>query len=222
MASTTKQVTLDEARRALYIDFEGRKDQPPVLLGCTRRSRAHGELSVWQAITDATFAQLADSDQLELLSLADAVERILMRAEKKNRRIVAWSEHELNVVRRYCPEHLDRFESRFINARSLAERWRNKCHGGQKPASNKLVAYLELIRYEVPEGAGPDRVGDTLKTLKAAFDRGRRASNLTVNQHQRWRDLRNHNRHDCAGMRSVCVLAADEIAAADRRDRRAA
>ena len=29
------RLTPDEARRALYIDFEGRKGGPPVLLGCT-------------------------------------------------------------------------------------------------------------------------------------------------------------------------------------------
>src|SRR5258705_9621249 len=36
--SMITELTPEEARRALYIDFEGQKDQPPVLLGCTRRS----------------------------------------------------------------------------------------------------------------------------------------------------------------------------------------
>src|SRR3954447_10117756 len=31
------RLTEDEARHALYVDFEGRIDQPPVLLGCARR-----------------------------------------------------------------------------------------------------------------------------------------------------------------------------------------
>ena len=49
-----------------------------------------------------------------------------------DRLIVAWSERELDVVREYCPQHLDRFEARFRNAREFAVRWRNKCHDGRQ------------------------------------------------------------------------------------------
>jgi hypothetical protein len=201
----------EDAHRALYIDFEGRKDQPPILLGCTRRARVHSDLSVWQAITDPRFESLARADGLESLTLADAVARILARAEAKDRLIVAWSQHELDVVGEYAPEHLERFASRYVNARTLAVRWRNKCHGGAKPASNTLADYLELIGYRVPDGAGPGRAGETIGILERAFDAGRTANYLTDNQRRRWRDLRAHNRHDCTGMRSVCTIAAEEI-----------
>lgn len=224
MADTTstarrsdRKLTPAEARRALYIDFEGRKVGPPALLGCTRRSKVDGETSVWQAVTNPDFGTLAEADRIESLALADAVERILQRAESGNRRIVAWSEHELKMVREFCPQHLERFTDRYVNARSLAERWRSKCHVGPKPKPAKLTSYLELIKYRVPEAAGPDRVGPTLKIIGEAMDRGKRADQLTDKQRQRWADLREHNRHDCVGMRRVCVLAADEIAAADER-----
>ena len=46
------RLTPDEARRALYVDFEGRKVGPPVLLGCTTKSRVRSQLSVWQAVTE--------------------------------------------------------------------------------------------------------------------------------------------------------------------------
>jgi hypothetical protein len=213
----TKHLTSDEARHALYIDFEGRKLEPPVLLGCTRRSRVGSETSVWQAITDPVFRPLAEADGLELLALADAVERILQRAERRDRLIVAWSRHERDVIEQYCPQHLERFDARFVNARAFAERWRNKVHGGEKPAPGRLVAYLEVIGYGVPTEAAPDRVGVTIDRLRGPLSRGRTVPELTDNQRQRWRDLRSHNRHDCTGMRSICVLAADEVAAADGR-----
>ena len=38
-AKPSKRLTAAEALRALYIDFEGGKDQPPVLLGVHRRGR---------------------------------------------------------------------------------------------------------------------------------------------------------------------------------------
>ena len=173
--------------------------------------------SVWQAITDPVFGPIADADGLELLPVADAVERILQRAERRDRLIVAWSSHERKVIETQCPEHLERFDAQFVNARALAERWRNKVQTGRKPETNHLVDYLVLVGYRVPVEAGPGRVGKTIRVIRDAFERGRSVDQLTANQRQRWRDLRSHNRHDCAGMRSVCVLAADEIAAADRR-----
>src|SRR6478609_2729669 len=54
-----KSLTPGEARRALYIDFEGQKVGPPVLLGCTRRSKIRTNLTVWQAVTDPRFDPIA-------------------------------------------------------------------------------------------------------------------------------------------------------------------
>ena len=211
-ASTARKLTPEDAVRTLYIDFEGQKDRPPVLLGCTRRSRRSQIPGIWQAVTDPAFESLADEDGIESLELSDAVERILQRAESKDRMIVAWSEHELGVVRDHCPDKLERFQARYINARLVAVHWRNKCHGGEKPSSNALADYLALIGHTVPQGAGPGLAGATIAVVRKALERDRGVAGLTENQRRRWRDLREHNRHDCAGMRRVCLLAAREVA----------
>ena len=97
--SRKNRLTSAEARRALYIDFEGRKDTAPVLLGCAHRAGKGAKPFVWQAVTDPLFEPLTRADDhIESLMLPDAVERILQRAEAKDRLIVAWSEHELDVV----------------------------------------------------------------------------------------------------------------------------
>ena len=168
---------------------------------------------MWQAVTDPLFEPLAEADEIELLALPDAVERILQRAERKDRLIVAWSEHELDVVERDCPELLDRFQAKFRNARTFAVHWRNKCHEGRKPATNTLADYLALIEYQVTEGAGPGRAGETIRVVRRALEKRRGIAGLTDNQLRRWRDLREHNLHDCAGMRTVCLQAAREVAA---------
>ena len=205
-------ISPEDAGRALYIDFEGEKDKPPVLLGCANRVGRVAEPWAWQAVTSPLFGPLAAADGIEVLPLPDAVERILQRAEKRDRLIVAWSEHELDVVKNYCPEHLDRFEALYRNARTFAVHWRNTCHGGHRPATNTLCDYLALIGYEVPEGARPGRAGETIRILRTALDKGRGIADLTENQLRRWRDLRDHNVHDCAGMRAVCLRAAQEVA----------
>ena len=212
--SRKNRLTPEEARRALYIDFEGRKDTAPVLLGCAHRAGRGAKPWVWQAVTDPLFEPLTRADDdIELLPLPDAVARILQRAEARDRLIVAWSEHELDVVKEYCPQHLARFEARYVNARTFAVYWRNACHAGNKPATRDLPTYLALIGYPLPAGAGPGRAGETIRLVGNALAKGEGIAGLTVNQRRRWQELRDHNLHDCHGMKKVCVLAAEEVAA---------
>ncbi len=140
-----------EARSALYIDFEGRTGKPPVLLGRTRKSKVKHVGSVKQVITDESLRPLGEAEGLEVMSLSDAVESILMQAEKKQRLIVAWSNHELNVVERDCPEHLERLRARYVNARTLIVHWRNARHGGHKAGHEHPVG---ISRVSGLPGAG--------------------------------------------------------------------
>ncbi len=209
-AKAFKRLTEAEALRALYIDFEGEKDREPVLLGVHRRGRGARPF-VQQDVLDETFATVAGSS----LTLHAVIAKVVIRAESRDRRIVAWSEHELDVVRTLAdddPALVARFEARFGNARGIAERWRNKCHAGDKPADGRLVEYLALIGYAVPDEAAAGRVGETIRILRDRLERG---LPLTAVQQRRWDDLLEHNRHDCAGMRRVCLRAAREMEAAE-------
>jgi hypothetical protein len=195
-----------EALRALYIDFEGGRDRPPVLLGTFRRG-GRSDPHVHQVVLDPVFAAAGP----ETRDLHDAIETVVRRAERNDRRIVAWSEHELEMVRQLSEEHPDlvaRFEARYANARALAGYWRNKVHGGDKPAENTLAAYLDLIGYDVPAGAGPGHVGETIRALRPTLEAGRP---LTSHQQARWTRLLKHNQHDCAGMRAICLQATTEL-----------
>jgi hypothetical protein len=141
------------------------------------------------------------------MSLREAVEKVVLRADHGDRRIVSWSEHDLNVVRTLAAEDPDlvaRFEARYANARAVAERWRNKLHGGDKPEPGRLADYLALIGYPVPDEAAPGSVGETIRVLRGRLERGLA---LTPAQREHWDHLVEHNRHDCAGMRRVCLRA---------------
>lgn len=208
-AQAFKRLTEAEALRALYIDFEGEKGKPPVLLGVHRRGRGARPF-VHQDILDDAFSGLGASS----MTLREGVTKLLQRAERRDCRIVAWSEHELRVVQTLGPEDPDlvvRFEGRFANARAVAERWRNKLCGGNKPEAGRLVDYLALIRYPVPPDADGGHVGDTIRDLRVRLERG---LSPTPGQRQRWDHLIEHNRFDCAGMRRVCLRATRERDAA--------
>ncbi len=142
-----------------------------------------------------------------MLSLSDAVESDpACRAEKRDRLIVAWSNHELNVVERDCPEHLERFKARYVNARTLIVNWRNARHGGAKPQSNTLAAYFTYLGIRCRTPLAPAGRAQTIKVLQDAFARGKRVEQLTDNQRARWDDAhrpqRPRLRRACGGSSS--------------------
>ena len=201
-----------EALRALYVDFEGEKGEPPVLLGVHRRGRGARPF-VQQDVLDQAFAGLAGPAG-RAVTLREAVEKVIRRAEHGDRRIVAWSEHELNVVRTLLaddPGLVASFEARFVNARALAERWRHRLHAGAGADCGRLADYLALIGYPVPAEAAGGDVGRTIRDLRGRLERGLPP---TPGQVERWDRLLEHNRHDCAGMRRVCLRATRELDAA--------
>ncbi len=202
-----RQLSSAEAHSALYIDFEGLTDQPPVLLGTLRRGGRGDEPFVHQVVVDPVFAATGT----ETRGFLDAIEIVVVRAEHADRRIVAWSQHELDVVRQHCaddPPLIARFERRYVNALGVAKRWIARCHPNERPADGSLGAYLTWIGYEVPPGAGPGHVGDTIRAMRPTLEAGRP---MTARQRSRWTRLLHHNQHDCAGMRAICIQASREL-----------
>ena len=205
-----ERLTVAEALRALYIDFEGEKDKPPVLLGVLRRRGRGSEPNLHQIVVDPDFEPMGPNG----LEFRKAVENVVVRAERRDRRIVSWTEYDLRLVRSLRdddPALVARFERRYANARRVAERWMNKLHPEDKPANGTLVGYVAIIGYEVPPGGGAGRVGGTIRALRPRLQSGRP---LTPTQERRWEELLLHNRHDCAGMRKMCLRATRELEAA--------
>jgi hypothetical protein len=203
-----RQLSSTDARRALYVDFEGGQDRQPVLLGTLRRGRG-ADPFVHQVVLDPAFAPT----RTEVREFRGAVEAVVVRAEHADRRIVAWSQHELDVVREHCaddPALVARFESRYVNALAVAKHWTARCCPEQRPEDRTLGAYLAFIGYDAPPDAERGHVGDTIRALRPTLEAGRP---LTSNQRLRWIRLLTHNQHDCAGMRAVCLRATRELEA---------
>ncbi|MBK8648936.1 MAG: hypothetical protein IPN16_20840 [Gemmatimonadetes bacterium] len=84
-----------EARRALYVDYEGSKDRPPTLLGyLVNRTLAAG-------IVEPLFAPCHKKHRAEHAALADhrqLVECLIDRAEREDRLVVSWSRHDLRLM----------------------------------------------------------------------------------------------------------------------------
>lgn len=210
LAKQFKQLTAAEARTAFYLDFEGGQDNPPVLVGYLRKEH------VQQYIVDRTFKSVGH----DFLELRQAVATVITRAIKQDRRIVSWSEHDLEIVRGLTnePELIRAFEARYANGRALAARWATRMSDIDKPAEGDLENYFALVDFKVPERAGPGRVGATIRSLAPTLQAGRA---LSPDQSERWEDLLLHNRYDCEGTRAVCIRAATDLERLEDRIRKA-
>ncbi|MGH2513301.1 MAG: hypothetical protein ACRDGQ_11500 [Candidatus Limnocylindrales bacterium] len=201
-----RQLSYAEASRALYIDFEGPKDQAPVLLGIHRRGRGPKPF-LQQDVLDPAFAGLG----CRLMTLRGSISNVVARAEHRDCRIISWSEYDLEVIRTLRaddPALVARFEHRYANALGVAKRWMNRLHRADLPPDGRLAEFLAYIGYEVPPDAPSGRVGETIRIIRPRLERGEK---LTARQQQRWIELLEHNRYDCAGMRAVCLRATREL-----------
>lgn len=226
-------LTPDEARRAIYIDFEGRKNEPPVLLGSLyfegRRTPDPERLVFRHDIVDPTLAPLADAVEItglhlyrcEARSVATAIRDLVRRANNQKRPIVAWSQHEITRIQEAdLSDDLEAVVQRwFRNGKETATKWRTTRHPDwqlERDAAgrvDRLTHYLDRIGYHVPPDHRGGRVGETIKSLRTSLERGKDWEDLRETQRDRWAALLMHNYHDCNGMRTVVQRAADELAA---------
>ena len=165
MAKQYKRVTETEARQAIYVDFEGGTDAAPVVLGVLRSER------VQQYVVDRLFTPAGPlyRDPRELIRAT------VDKAQRLDRRIISWSEHDLDVVRDLTndPRLVRDFEAHYGNARALAARWVSRTEGTDKLGTGDLEHYLALIGFEVPEAARPGQVGKTLRSVRPSLEAGR-------------------------------------------------
>ena len=88
----------DEAiRKAIIVDFEGRTDRAPILLG-VRWPLADGRARIEQFVLDTGFAPAAIAGGLVMSSIEEAVLAVVEHSEAEGLPIAGWSRHEIDVV----------------------------------------------------------------------------------------------------------------------------
>ena len=232
-----RTLTADQAARAIYIDFERRKDQPPALLGVVyaegRRHVDEERVVLRQDIVEPALEPVAGSVELvddgsfyrydtESTSLRHSLRTIVQRAVAQDRLIVSWSCFDRDRVVEYGElddATLHAFHRRFRNGIATARRWRRRVQpdlvfewetfGG----SNKLSRYFELIEFAVPGRYGTGLVAENIRRVQAGLEKQQTFAKLTPSQQRAWRDVLEHNRYDCVGLRQVVTRAAGELAA---------
>jgi hypothetical protein len=205
--ASSAKLTVEEAKRAIYIDYEGNMKLPPTLIGwyvdgvykasilepffetCENRYKAKGIF-------------LEDHTQLAL--------RLIQQAEDENRLIVSWSEHDYLLMSKVLmPKDFERLKLVYRNAIRTARPWYRKKYG-PLPDKASLDFFEDLLGFQVPERFGLGLVGKALGLIRGQIQEGRSYAQLTNAAREGWTTVVRHNKLDLEGMAYVSRVMTTE------------
>ena len=222
-----ESVTLEEARRAIYIDFEGTAVDPPSLLG-----------ALWAEESGLSFVQFVIEDALWPAATArgdrpgwackpatwSVLSEVRSMASREGRRIIAWSDHEREELVKGMPSASDQewFDRHVVNAIPIAERWKNrrfpdvmfvKDPNRRMRGKNYLDRYFNLIGYEVPSAFGPGNSASRIRDVRNGLQkRDGQYELLTPTMKGKWTKALQHNWYDCNGLRELMIRCCGDAA----------
>jgi hypothetical protein len=217
-------ISLEEAKRAIYLDFEGSMGWPPTLCGLayTDREQADGEAPIRQVILERTFdscSRRRGARHVVAMEPQGFLAYLLDLVTKEHRLLVSWSEHDLKKLMGMCEgigalHESVQLQQAHRNARKLAVRWLWKTRTTRfGRGNNQLVRYLPLFGLAVPERFGTDIVGVALRDLRSRLSRpGGSYATLSSRRHELWRQVVRHNQFDCNYMRQMVLRMIAEQA----------
>ena len=190
----------------IVIDFEGFKGKPPSMVGIWEKYPNRNQPYYRVIILDQDLKGLVDIKDLRAsyFDLNDFMENIIARARRENKKIIAYSEHELL---KFGENGFD-ISDCYVNARAETKTWFtiNKIPNRPKPLGLKPV--LKYLNYPALIDYGTQRVTEKIKKIKKELIRHKQdPTKLTPLAQENWRDLVAYNEQDVRGL----VYVLEEI-----------
>jgi len=202
LKSVLKDFDATAARRAIYVDFEGRPWHPPVLLGW-RRARALGCLIVDPAFE--TCAHRRGGRHVCCAALPELLEQWLEPAREPPH-IVSWSLHDYRLMMRALSRTGQQaLRRRYVNALAIIRPWYWKTYGQTSPVPYTLSNMRREFGLSVPARFGDGVVGVTLAHLQERLASGARYRDLEPEERKGWVAVVRHNRYDLDHMRDILL-----------------
>ena len=214
-------VSVEEARRGIYIDFEGGGAVRRAFLGVLWLDGSDKVVFRQCLFDEALWPMTEESNSekegfWERADLTDTLEELRQLAEVENRLVFAYSIHERKMIK----EHLEEGEllnwwlkeQNLVNAKQIAKTWKTLNHPkvkfppkkGQKKEWHSLQNYLDLISYEVPSEYGPGVVASAIDQVRRELIKTD-GGPLSEEAASAWDQAVMHNFHDCCGMRELVI-----------------
>ena len=222
MAAKAESLTVSEAQRAIYIDFEGFKGKSPTFFGWVwaigkKASDDHiacihdiHDKALWPLVGEVELPSgTVDTYQQRPFTVGQSINDLARRADKQDRRIVSWSTHEMIKIAEseLSPSLLRMFEHKYLDGKVTAKKWFKQLDLGTAKGTNTLVRYLEQARYPLPDTYGFGQTTKRLKSVLGGIENKGSWSRLLESQQEKWVGLLVHNFADCHGLRHITKMA---------------
>jgi hypothetical protein len=219
-------ITPQEARRGVYLDFEGHLEGPPVLAG-----RLIGESDFAWTVFDETFFGAArdGTERAATGNLGDYLEDLVSLCEKQDRRLICFTEHELDVIRTVGGALFQRACSLYRNTNLLAKQWFTTCQPEtytrlKREAAKRefrrtgvgLKDYLDVAWVSCPFPAQyrNHEPATALGIVRSQLEeRACQWSRLAKKRKFLWTRTLRYNRADWEGLRCLTTFLSSKVAA---------
>ncbi len=230
MARPRAFITPEQAKRGIYLDFEGLGRSPghprphPHLLGALVGGKFHQFVfhpRYGPLVRGAKVRLRRERGNFEMSTLDEALSLLLERAEDQDRRLFAYSIHEQEIINRHASPEVaararvvlsDPESHRLVNAKvEVVKPWRLRIHGGRRTDPETLKEYLKLIKFKWPRDV-EGKPAKALARLDDVVGRTQRWKKIAEPDRQTWLSLLDYNHYDCAGLRRLTRKAAKGLA----------
>ena len=207
------RLTARQASRAIYLDFEGMPRQLPTVLG--HACEGSWSVTIVEPQLDAAAGWQVPGGTLTAASSDEVLRSIRLRAQRENRKVCAWTEHDLGLIRRIYadqPEQLKWWEANLINTRrqgtSFVRRHRlpvspitNRRTG--RPSIGHQAVIMESLCIDVPADYGRGVAANGIRALRTAIAEHGSVDAIDAETKRKWMATLLHNRYDCFGMAAI-------------------
>ncbi len=205
-----RSLTRDEARRAIWLDFEGGINKLPSLAGVLVEGRYSA------IILHPDFGSLAKTRKLVHKSFGDFVGDTLSTASQEERVIAAWSEHELNQMEGFddgileaCYRNANKLVLKFFKNKPTFKKLKKKIKKADGWYKNKVglkdLLGLDYIKYNYPDRLKSFSPSETISRMEGQLAKhGGNYRRVDTDAKRAFTQLIGYNEHDCKGM--ACMI----------------
>lgn len=240
-ASSKLPLSLDEARRAFYLDVEGPRNGPPSFVGlrydeddgCPRFEQIilEGVLRPVLALERPLFHHWPSAftqpegrvgkhrhvvPSRSAATLASFLTDLAHRAQQEDRLIVSWSSYDAVIISSagdVSPDLRRSLLSLWRDAKRTCKKWRRQVLPDQPvTAGHHLKEYLRHVGYDVPTHLGILQASARIAAVRTQLARKEDANALTPVAKAKWTKVLDYNWHDCNGLRELTLIAASGLA----------
>jgi len=226
-----RPLTAREAKRAVFVDFEGTRKDSPSLLGVYIAGRKSFSQTVMEKALypAAKYRSPKITWPVKAASPVEALAKLRRAVESRRLRIFAWTTLEQRTIIKLLkgfPELREFWKGRVENAIPYAKEWKLRARPDAKLSRKKgrgpntLENYEKLIGFKRHTIHGWGLTGKRVRGVRAALAKRGSMKKLTRTQKGYWTNLLIHNRDDCRGMATVMAVVARESPRRWRSNRR--